>query len=389
MQFTRDRFTWLAYFMLAYFAYVMAALGPLMPFLRAELDLSYTIAGLHVTAFALGMTAAGALTDRLMERLGRARLFWGGGLGMALGAFLFINVPNEIVTIFASLLMGLLGSFMLIVIQATLADRHGAMRSIAITESNVMASLSTAFVPLVIGFSESTGLGWRMAMWIGIASWLFLTFVYRGQTLPTSNAPKTVIGAQKSRPLPAMFWVYWLVIFFSVGVEWCIGFWGADFFENSVGLDRVAASTLMTVFLGAMTIGRFIGSRITRRVETSRLLIVAGGIVLVGFPLFWLGQTPLVNIAGLFITGIGVANLYPLTVGVATSLDPENSNKASARCSMGAGLTILIMPQILGGIADQIGIFGAFGIAAVLVVIVVVLTVFAQRRSRAFHRAAA
>lgn len=32
--FVRDRFTWLAYIMLGYFAYLQAALGPALPFLR-------------------------------------------------------------------------------------------------------------------------------------------------------------------------------------------------------------------------------------------------------------------------------------------------------------------------------------------------------------------
>ncbi len=381
MQFTRDRFTWLAYLMLAYFAYVMAALGPLMPFLRAELNLNYTVAALHLTAFALGMTVAGSLTDRLAERFGRVRLFWGGGFGMVIGALLFISVPNEIITIFSSFLMGLLGSFLLIMIQAMLSDRHGVMRAVAFSESNVTASVATAFVPLVIGFSEGSGFGWRIAMWIGIASWLILTFVYRSQPLPVATKRKQTNVGQSKRPLPLIFWMYWLVIFFSVSVEWCIGFWGADFLENGVGLERVTASTLMFVFLAAMALGRLIGSRITRTMETSRLLIIAAVIVLFGFPLFWLGQIPAINIIGLFITGFGIANLYPLTLSVATGIDPERSNTASARSSLGAGLAILIMPQILGGLADQIGISGAFGIAAVLVVIVVALTLFAHSRS--------
>ena len=53
--FLRDRFTWLAYLMLAYFAYLQAVLGPLVPFLRDELHLSYTVSGLHLSAFSIGM----------------------------------------------------------------------------------------------------------------------------------------------------------------------------------------------------------------------------------------------------------------------------------------------------------------------------------------------
>ena len=66
--FVRNDFTWLAYVMLAYFAYLQASFGPLMPFLRAELHLSYTIGSLHVSAFALGMVLAGLLGDRLAHR---------------------------------------------------------------------------------------------------------------------------------------------------------------------------------------------------------------------------------------------------------------------------------------------------------------------------------
>src|SRR5690349_1925410 len=84
--FTRDRFTWLAYLMLAYYAYMQATLGTLMAFLRVELDVSYTVSGLHMSAFALGMMGAGLTSDRLAARLGRGAMFWGGGAGMAASA---------------------------------------------------------------------------------------------------------------------------------------------------------------------------------------------------------------------------------------------------------------------------------------------------------------
>ncbi|MBZ0306629.1 MAG: hypothetical protein K8I82_11230, partial [Anaerolineae bacterium] len=76
--FTRDRFTWMGYLMLAYYAYLQASLGPLMPFLRKEMQLNYTVAGLHFSAFALGMVLAGLTGDRVAERVGRRGLYWAG-----------------------------------------------------------------------------------------------------------------------------------------------------------------------------------------------------------------------------------------------------------------------------------------------------------------------
>ena len=61
--FRRDRFTWLLYLVLAFYGYFINILGPITPFLRSELGLSYTVSSLHFAAFAVGML--GALPMRL------------------------------------------------------------------------------------------------------------------------------------------------------------------------------------------------------------------------------------------------------------------------------------------------------------------------------------
>src|SRR5215218_403540 len=54
MEFTRDRLTWIAYLVLAWFAYLQAAPGLVIGHLRDELGVSYATGGLHVAAFAAG-----------------------------------------------------------------------------------------------------------------------------------------------------------------------------------------------------------------------------------------------------------------------------------------------------------------------------------------------
>ena len=130
--FMHDRFTWQSYLMLAYFAYMQTSLGPLMPFLRGELNLNYSVAGLHFSAFAMGMVLAGATGDRAATRWGRWRLFWGGGGGMAIGAVAFGLGSVPAMTISSAFVMGLLGAFLLVMIQSTLSDHHGANRALAV-----------------------------------------------------------------------------------------------------------------------------------------------------------------------------------------------------------------------------------------------------------------
>src|SRR3954471_20950699 len=128
--FHRDELTWLAYGMLGFYNYLLSGLGPLMPSLREELGLSYTIASLHFSAFAVGMILAGLVGDRVVRRYGRRKVFWTGAAGLVAGAVALTLFHSPILTVGSVLLMGSVGSLVLILIPAILADRHGENRAV-------------------------------------------------------------------------------------------------------------------------------------------------------------------------------------------------------------------------------------------------------------------
>ncbi len=365
--------------MLAYYSFSLTILGPLMPFLRAELKLSYTVAGLHLSAFALGMVLAGLSADRLSHRWGRRLVFWGGGAGMAFGAVALALSGHPALTICSTWLMGFLGSLLLVMIQTTLSDRHGEQRAIAISESNVGASLTASLAPLVVGGLQATFIGWRGALFVALATLVLLALSFYQAAIPEAKLSQGQRSAPGSRPLPPVFWAYWIVNFIGVSMEWCLIFWGADFLEKVIGLSQINAVTLMSVFLGAMVLGRFTGSRFSRVMPSARLLLGAMVIIIIGFPLFWLARLAPLSIAGLFVAGFGVANLYPFTLSTAISVAPQQVDQASARISMGSGLAILVAPLLLGWVADQLGIFNAYGIVAGLALIAIVVATAANR----------
>jgi fucose permease len=279
------------------------------------------------------------------------------------------------------LVMGWLGSFLLVMIQATLSDRHSEQRAIALTESNVAASISAALAPVFVGTFQRFGLGWRTALYLAAASFLLLFFYFQPEPIPAnrtadSNPPRRT----SRRSLPVVFWGYWTVVILAVSIEWCMIFWGADFLENSVGLSKINAATMMGLFFGAMVLGRVAGSRLSRTLSSSILLLAALGIVVVGFPLYWLAAMPALNLLGLFVVGLGVANLFPLALSVAVSVAADQSNAASARIAMAGGLAILISPLTLGWVADQLNIQNAYGVVALLLIVAVTVTWLTNRR---------
>lgn len=364
--YVRDPFTWLAYFMLGYFSYLQAGLGPAMPFLREELGLSFTVAGLHITMLAFGMIIAGLTGTRLVRRFGRAAIFWGGGAGMAVGALLVTVGHSPVVTIAGGLVMGIFGTYLLNLVPATLADRHGTNRATAVTEANVAAVAAAVLPPIVIGLFAGTAITWRGAFWLPglvfIGAWL----AFHQIPLPQQVGAGSSTATDHAAPLPRQFWVVFVVIVLVVSAEWSIVAWSAEFLAGPVGLDTALASGLMSAYFLAMVIGRFVGSRLTRHLPSRTILPGAVLLALGGFLLQWLGAVAPVNVIGLFVCGLGVANLFPQSLAWITTLAGDQTDRAGALVSLAAGLAILVAPQILGSAADVIGIKQAMGLVVVI-----------------------
>ncbi|HRE29092.1 MAG TPA: MFS transporter, partial [Anaerolineales bacterium] len=268
----RDRTTWLVYLMLAFYAYCLNSFGPLTPFLRSELGISYAVASLHFTAFALGILGAGLGGPSVIERIGRWRALWLGAFGMSAGAVLLLVGVDPLVTIAASFLMGLIGSLILAVMPAALADRHGERRAIALSEANLLASVISTAAPLAIGWFARTALGWRPGLGLALLAPIALYFVFRGGS--TGDGRATDVTAPRSTgSLPTRYWVFWAGLVLGVSIEFCMVFWSADFLETVRGLAKADAAQAVSLFLVGMIVGRLVGSRLVVRFDTRAVVI--------------------------------------------------------------------------------------------------------------------
>jgi fucose permease len=361
--FNRDRFTWLAYLLLAFYGYFLNVLGPITPFLKDELQLSYTISSLHFTAFAVGILLVGLGGHLVIGRLGRWRSLWLGALGMSAGVILLVLGRQVLLTIAASFLMGLVGSLILAIIPSALSDRHGEQRAVALSEANVIASLVASIAPLMVGWFALTVGGWRLGLVIAACTPVLLRPVLGRAEPPVVSSRNAILG---NTTLPGLYWAYWAAIVLAVSVEFCMIFWSADYLEIGLGVPKVNAAQAVSLFLGAMILGRLASSRLVQRFSTHRIVLASILLASAGFLAYWMAAGPLLAEAGLFVTGLGVASLYPLILSLAIGSAGGKSVQASARASLASGVAILALPLVLGRLADAVGIRPAYGIVIVL-----------------------
>lgn len=379
--FHRDRFTWLAYLLLAFYGYYLNILGPITPFLKDELRLSYTISSLHFTAFAVGMLLVGLGGHTVIQRIGRGRALWIGAIGISAGALLLSSGKNPVITIGAAFLMGLIGSLILVIIPSALSDQHGEDRAIAFSEANVISSLVATAAPLLVGWFAHFAGGWRLALGI-VAIVPILMRLGFGKVSPPQETTSPADSRQDKGPLPIQFWIYWVAIVLAVSAEFCMISWSADYLEKGLGMLKVNAAQAVSLFLAAMIIGRLAGSRLVQNFSTHKLVTLSVLVAGTGFLIFWLGGNAILGMSGLFITGLGIASLYPLILSMAMAAAGEQTVQASARATLASGTAILALPLILGRLADFVGIWKAYGVVIFLLLGVFLITQFAENKIR-------
>jgi hypothetical protein len=88
-------------------------------------------------------------------------------------------------------------------------------------------------------------------------------------------------------------------------------------------------------------------------------------------------------LSGLFLTGLGVASLYPLLLSLAIGAANGNTVQAGARATLASGTAILALPLVLGRLADAVGIHSAYGVVFILLISVFLISQIAGRISSA------
>ncbi len=382
--YVRTRMIWQFYILAGLCSFVASSLGPMMPFLKGELNFNYTIMAYHFSAFALGVLISGAFGERVMFFLGRKKAMWAGLAGVAVGVATLLLGTIAVVTVFGVFLAGMCASIFGQVIDTVIAEKLGEQRTIAITETNVVTSICATIAPAAIGIFVSTGINWRAPLAMLIVFLGIAYMVFGGNEIPEAEESEKA-RAHGGGKLAKAYWAYWCVILLGCASEWSIVFWSPDFLQNAARMSKPQAAGAVSAFFIAMMAGRILGSALARKLNIRVLLPGASVLSLFGFLIFWLAPNPTINVIGLFVAGLGVANMYPLTLSAALGVVPNQVGLAASRMNMATGAAGLCAPLILGGIADRAGIYHAYSVVAVMLTVAVAAVFWANKLAAKEH----
>ena len=412
----RDSWTRLLYLQLGAFAFFLYAFSPSIDLLRDDLHLSASVAGLHSTCYAVGVTLGGVTAPWYIRRAGGARpALWWGLVGLSLAVALFCAVPALAVTLTAAAICGVFGSWLCIAVPSALSRAHGPeIGPAAITEANAVAALVGIAAPLAVGGAAAAGLGWRVAL-LAVAPLSGVLYAVLGrvrepellvadveqvvfeavalqgaeqapeqmaerisglvseQTSEQASvpAPRTS-GAASVRTLPRRFWINQLAGVCAGAIEFCLTLWCATLLRDRAGLSAGVAATGVTAVVAGMAAGRLVGGRLALRMAIDRLILGAFATNLLGFAIFWAATNPVLMFAGLAVAGLGVSLQFPLISARGIELSGGRAELAGAVNMFGSGIAVGTAPFALGFLSDRVGIHTAYLMLPAFIVVAAV-----------------
>lgn len=381
--FRRNRLVWTVYLLWGWWSFCMTLIGPAIPYLRRQFSMDYALAAMHMTTFALGMVLSGFLTPAALRRLGVMGGMWTGMAGCLAGTILLVLASSPGVSLFAVMIMSLFGSMSLTTFQISLTSLFPTRRAAVLMEATVVASLGSAAAPFLIALGAMTVLGWRI---VAPALGLGLALVAAGGWSSTRSHAR---GDHAKLPdagggLPFAYWLCWLLLLAGVAVEWCLGFWSAEYLKDLPGRSLSVAAAGTGVYQVAAVASRLASSRIAGRVREPRFLAVGMLLVAAGFPLFWVRAGIPSAFLGLALCGAGTAVFYPLAMSLAVGSSGQRVRRATANAPIAIGLSVGLAPLSLGRLADRLGLATALWMVPLILGLMAVLLLlhrFAKARA--------
>ena len=361
------------YFLFFVSGMMSIVLGVILPFLGDEHGLSQTVRGALLSAHQIGNLAALFISGILPYAIGRKQNTVLLGSGIVIGLALITLTGNPLILFCAFALTGIgrgtMSNITNVVVGESMANKGAGLNLLHATFA--VGAFIAPF--MVIALSSS---GWRAEPLV-IAALMALALVLVVFS-PLSSGRSGKDRRKEEFPCSFTFWVNTFIMFFYLCGEASLMGWLVTYFAS---IDAGAGfSTAMQSLLWIMILaGRLVCAAISARVDKPRLILILGIIMLASFLLLIAAPSMALKVIGVIGTGLAMSGIYPTTLST-MDRNYNNSTVATGICIGTATVGAIVMPVIIGSVADTAGVATGFSLIAVPIVVMVVLQVLKAAR---------
>ena len=345
------------------------SIGSLLPFIRDERGLDYAFCGMIVSLHSVGNLVASFVAGMLPIAIGKKKSILFFNAFFAFSYILIIMGGNKWFLALAFFLTGLARG-------ATSNFCNTAINGLAPGAAGLINGLHAMFAigaftfPILLTvLTNMSASNWIYAAYfmlmMGILSWI-LYFIHPvdNDKVEKKQGAKTNFGFFKE----PLFYLCILTLFFYLCAEQGVIGWMITYFKDTKllpeSLSQITASVLWVMILA----GRLLTAWLSSRYKKENLLVIMGIGLVAFFVLLLFGRTTPLIIFGIMGFGFSMAGIYPTTVSF-SGLIIEKYPMAWSYILTLASFGSILMPTIIGTIAETAGIY--YGMSSIVVVVAI------------------
>lgn len=360
--------------------------GAILPDLIREANLSYTAAGTLLSAFAVGNLLASFVYPAYSKLVGRKPAILTAAILLPFILFSLTFVPPLWAMILLFILLGICRGCYSIINNAYINENSDGS-AFALNILHMTFAIGAFTSPLVTSFFFNAGFTWRAIVYtIAIETAISAVLVTQlhlpnqiQKASPNNDEKENVIArsaATKQSTFYKMpvFWISGLILFFYLGLENCVNGWFVTYFRSTGIMSDNYANSLVSFTWLAVLFGRLFTALISTKIKKQKIILTDCLATAAFFIL--LVSTKNLAVITTAIVGLGFffAGIYATTIANAHSAI-SGSDLGTSMILAIAALGGIVAPQIVGSVADKIGLAGSIGILTVNVVAMIVFSV--------------
>ena len=341
---------------MALFALQPVAIGgwlALIPHVQGKLDLSKSELAISLLGLSVALILALQIAGRLVDRVGPRRVFMIVFPLQALAILSPLYATGQTSLFFALMTVGGTSAFLQVCLNVYAGRLEIAHGVYIMNRCHGFWSLGLGLGSLIVALFSS----WTSPfVALAATSWASaLLGVVTAFSLPRIQGEKTAVTKRRTLgQVPRQVLMIAAMLFPVTMAEGAMADWAAIYMAEILPPGATHAGLAVTLYAGAVTVGRFLGDGLKDRMGAmalakATLLTAIAGLVLLALPI-----PPLLGLLGFAIVGLGVSVAFPLGVSAAAPIQREYEASNIALISTIAITGFLIGPPMIGFLADAI-----------------------------------
>ena len=362
------------------------SVGSLMPLIRDARGLDYALCGLLVSLHSVGNFISSFFAGTFAMMWGRKKTILTFNLFFALAFLLILVSGNNLCLLIAFTMTGLARG-------ATSNFSNFTINQLAPGKAEIMNGLHAMFsigaflFPILLAtITANRTDGWLYAcifmLIMGVLSWLLY---FRIPVVDSQEEKKTQNKTFEFFRDP-MFWLCTLTLFFYLCAEQGVIGWMVTYFKDTGLLDASLSQVMASVQWVMILAGRLTVAWAASRISKNILLRIMGVGLVTFFIVLITATTAPQIVIGIMGFGYSMAGIYPTTVSFAGNTIKKSALTWSFMLTL-ASMGSILMPSVIGHIAQHYGIVPGMTSIVVAVVIdmilIVALTAYSKKAEAA------